>query len=241
MDDSRRRLPVISERLQELYQGYLSQNEHFVPCGVVNEEVYEASSPKLVFLLKEVNDRRQERGWSMVGFLRKQVERGLNGQHMEHPQTWKVIGVWSYAIHNNFPRYGDINTVQIAARGLRCIGMTNLKKSGGGGVANNRVIREHAERMRELWKLELEIMNPDIVICCGTFGIVAPLLGLTGSKMATGYYYSPWKHGSGSSLLISTYHPASRVKKDKLYAFLKEGLQELRERGFWHGCSHLTI
>jgi len=242
MDGSRRRLPVISEKLDELYERYkrqLPQNEHFVRCGIVNEEAYQASSPKLVFVLKEVNYPRPPPGWSMVGFLQGQVKRGLSRQSVH--RTWEKIGIWSYAIHNNFPRYDDINTVQFAAEGLNCIGMTNLKKSGGGGVANNRVIREHGERMRELWKLELGIMNPDIIICCGTFGIVAPLLGLTGSKTATGCYYSSWEHGSGSSLLVSTCHPAIRAKKDMLYALLKESLLELQEKGFWRGPGHPTF
>ena len=235
---------MISERLDELYERYkrqLPQNEHFVPCGVVNEEAYEASSPKLVFLLKEVNDPRQERGWSMVGFLRKQVERGLNGQPMEHPQTWQVIGTWSYAIHNGFPRYRYVNTPQNAAKGLNCIGMTNLKKSGGGGTAIYQVVREHAAKTIDLWKAELEIMSPDIIICCGTFWIVTELLGLKPNQTDTGYCYQAWSHSSGSSLLISTYHPAIRARKDMLYAFLKEGLQELQEKGFWGGSRHPTL
>lgn len=122
---------MIPEKLQGLYNSYnsLNPNEHFVPCGVVNEEVYESSSPKLVFVLKEPNDPRQTPGWSLVRFLQDQVKKGLSGQPIYH--MWKVIGIWSYAIHNGFPRYGDINAFQISAQGLNCIGMTNLKKSGG--------------------------------------------------------------------------------------------------------------
>lgn len=232
---------MISEKLQGLYNSYksLNPNEHFVPCGVVNEEAYESSSPKLVFVLKEPNDPRQTSGWSIVGFIQDQVKEGLSGRPI-YPM-WKVIGIWSYAIHNGFPRYGDINTVQNAVEGLKCIGMTNLKKSGGGSTANNRAIREYAEKTKELWKSELEIMNPDIIVFCGTFWIVTELLGLRGVKTATGYYYSVWKHGRGSSLLVSTYHPAIRGRKDMLYAFLKEGLRELQEKGFWHGCKHPTF
>ena len=234
---------MISEKLQELYELHkrqLSPNEHFVPCGVVDQEAYESSTPKLVFLLKEVNDPKQTPGWSMVGFLQDQVKRGLSRQSIK-PVMWKELGIWSYAIHNNFPRYRDINTDQAAAEGLKCVGMTNLKKSGGGGKAIDRVIREYAAKTIELWKSELEIMNPDIIICCGTFWIVAPLLGLTPNRTATGWFYSSWKHGNGKSLLVSTYHPAIRGRKDMLYAFLKEGLLELQERGFWRGYGHPTL
>ena len=149
-------------------------------------------------------------------------------------RMWKVVGTWSYAIHNGFPRYGDINTVQISAQGLKCIGMTNLKKSGGGGTSNYRVIREYATKTIKLWKSELEIMDPDIVLCCGTFRIVTDLLGLERRKTTAGLSYSIWKRNSDDSMLLQIYHPASRFRKDMLYAFLKEALMELHENGFWH-------
>lgn len=225
---------VIRERLQELYNRYISQNpnEHFVPCGVINEEVYETSRPKLVCVLREPNDPDQHLGWRLDTFLEKQVKKGSSGQSI-YPM-WKVVGIWSYAIHNGFPRYGDINTVQISAQGLNCIGMTNLKKSGGAGTSNYRVIREYATKTIEMWKSELEIMGPDIVLCCGTFRIVTDLLGLERRKTTAGLSCSIWKRNSGDSMLLQIYHPASRFRKDMLYAFLKEALVELHENGFWH-------
>ena len=231
-----KRREVISKKLQELYKRYSSPNEHLVPCGVVNQEAYGSSSPKLVCVLREPNDPEQTPGWTIVRFLQKQVEGGLRGQSI-YPM-WKVVGIWSYAIRNGFPRYGDINTVQISAEGLKYIGMTNLKKSGGGGTANYRAIREYAKKTTELWKSELEIMDPDIILCCGTFWIVTELLGLGIGQTAAGLPYSVWERDSGDSLLLSIYHPASRFRKAMLYAFLKEALVELHEKGFWHGCDH---
>jgi len=231
---------VIREKLQELYDRYASQNpnEHFVPCGVVNEEAYRVSSPKLVCVLKEPNDPDQHRGWRIDTFLEKQVKKGSSGKPMY--RMWKVVGIWSYAIHNSFPRYGDINTVQISAQGLNCIGMTNLKKSGGGGSSNYHVIREYATKTIDLWRSELKIMCPDIILCCGTFRIATDLLGIERRQTTAGLGYSIWKRDSGNSLLLQFYHPASRFRKDMLYAFLKEALVDLHENGLWHKCNHPT-
>ncbi len=224
---------VIREELQELYSSYKSLNpsEHFVPCGVVSEEAYEASCPKLVCVLKEPNDPDQHPGWRIDTFLEKQVKKGSSGQSIY--RMWQVVGIWSYAIHNGFPRYGDINTVQISAQGLNCIGMTNLKKSGGGGTSNYHDILEYAKKTVPLWKSELEIMGPDIILCCGTFRIVTDLIGLQRRQTKAGLLYSVWKRDDGDSLLLQIYHPASRFRKDMLYAFLKEALMELHEKGFW--------
>ena len=229
---------MISERLQELYDQYSSLDAHLVPegnfgcCGVVDEEKYESSTPKLVYVLKEPNNKRKRPKWSIPAFLQQQVSKGSCGKHIYH--MWKVVGIWSYAIRNGFPDYNDINTVHISAEGLKYIGMTNLKKSEGGGTANRRAVREYAKKTVTLWKSELEIMNPDIILCCGTFDIVTKLLGLVTCQTAVGRRYSIWQHDSGHSLLLSIYHPACRFRKAKVYTLLKEALVELQEKGFWH-------
>jgi hypothetical protein len=223
-----RRWKVIVEKLKELYEQYSSSDEHFVRCGVVNEEAYESRSPKLVFVLKEPNDPNH-RLRSMVPT--NQVKRGLSGQTMF--RIWKAVGIWSYGIHNGFPTYEEISTVQSSAQGLNWVGVTNLKKSGGTGTSNYRVIREHATRTIELWKSELEIMGPDIIICCGTYRIVTDLLRLKKLPTTAGLSYSIWKRDSGDILLLRSYHPASRFAKGVVYARLKEALLELHERGFW--------
>jgi len=225
----------IRQELDRLYDNCRSLNpgEHFVPCGVVNEEAYQASYPKLVYILREPNDPDHNPRWRIDEFLARQVEKGLAGQSI-YPM-WQVVGAWTYAIHNGLPRYGDISKPQVAAQGLRCVGMTNLKKSGGGGTSNYREIRESAAKSVSLWKAELEVMRPDMVVCCGTFRIVTGLLGLRIGQTKAGPRHSVWRHEVGDSLLLQMYHPASRFRKDMLYAFLKEALVELREKGLWRG------
>lgn len=222
---------MISERLQQLYTPYLVGQEHFVPCGVVDEEAYLSSKPKLVLVLREPNDPDQKPGWSMVDFLQWQISRGLKGESIR--PMWKRVGIWSYAIHNGFARYRDIDSYSTAAKGLRDIGMTNLKKSGGGGESNNKVIQKCAEDTFDLWKQELEIMNPDLILCGGTYWIISGLLRLNRQQTASGPWYSHWQHNDRRTLIASFYHPSYRGRSAMLYAFLKEALVELRERGLW--------
>ncbi|MFA5316315.1 MAG: hypothetical protein WC369_02715 [Dehalococcoidales bacterium] len=229
---------MISEKSKALYDKYSYPNAHLVPkgnfadCGVTNEQLYESSSPKLVCILREPNDRKKKPRWSIPEFIQRQVNNGYNGKRIYH--MWKELGFWSYAIRNDFPEYSDINTLRISAEGLNCIGMTNLKKSGGGGSSKYLDIREYANSTTPLWKQELEIMNPDIILCCGTFRIVTDLLGLQVIKMDSHRgYYSVWKRDNGNSILVRFYHPAARFRKGVLYNLLKENLLELREKGLW--------
>ncbi len=222
---------MISEKLQELYTPYLTGSEHFVPCGVVDEEAYLSSKPKLVLVLREVNDPEQKPDWSVVDFLRWQVNRGLKGDSI-YPM-WKRVGIWSYAIHHGFAKYGELNSLGVAAKGLRYIGMTNLKKSGGGGVSNYEAIRKHAEEKFDLWKQELEIMDPDLILCGRTYWIVSGLLKLNRQQIASGLWFSIWQHNDRSTLIVAFYHPSYRGSSHMLYALLKEGLFELQEKGLW--------
>jgi hypothetical protein len=229
---------MISEKLKELYDRYSYPDARLVPegnfayCGVTNEPLYESSNPKLVCVLREPNNRKKRPKWSIPEFIQRQVNNGYGGKRIYH--MWKEVGYWSYAIRNGFPEYSAINTVRISAEGLDYIGMTNLKKSGGGGSSKYRDILKYAKSAVSLWKQELEIMNPDIIICYGTFGIVTDLLGLPTIKMDSNRgYYSVWKRDNGDSILVRFYHPAARFRRGVLYNLLKENLLELREKGLW--------
>lgn len=228
---------MIFLKLQQIYTPYLAEKpytkgkEHFVPCGVVDEETYLSSKPKLVVVLREVNDPDHTLE-SVADFLRWQVSRGLEGEKIYH--MWKRVGIWSYAIHNGFARYRDLDSYIIAAKGLRLIGMTNLnKQSGGDGMSEDETIRKWAKETLDLWKRELEIMDPDLVLCCGTYWIVSELLKLNRQQTLSGPWYSVWERNDRGTLVASFYHPSYRGRSAMLYAFLKEALLELREKGLW--------
>lgn len=68
---------MINEQLEELYKEYYAKEE-IIRCGVVDEETYLASKPRIVFLLKEPHSG--ETGWSIPQGLRCQVQRGLMGR-----------------------------------------------------------------------------------------------------------------------------------------------------------------
>lgn len=79
----------IYEAEEQLFQEWQENREGFVRDGVVSEEDYMASTPKIAFILKEVNDPGGG-GWD----LRKFVSEG------GRPQTWNNIARWVYGIRN---------------------------------------------------------------------------------------------------------------------------------------------
>ncbi|MDO9579270.1 MAG: hypothetical protein Q7J06_01705, partial [Bacteroidales bacterium] len=65
---------MINEKLERLYIEYYGDKK-IILCGVVDENAYLASKPRIVFVLKEPHT--SETGFTIPGGLRRQVQRGL--------------------------------------------------------------------------------------------------------------------------------------------------------------------
>lgn len=224
---------MINEKLEKLYAEYCP-DKMIIPCGVVDEETYLVSKPRIVFLLKEPHSRKA--GWSIVGGLRRQVQRGLTGHPFErgYAYTWVQAGVWAYAILNAFKSYRELKKPLFRAKGIQAIGMTNLKKTGGGATSDREIIREHAKREVDLWRQELEIMEPDLVICGNTYHDVVGNLELTKVQLlnhnGTPYFYSLWNFGAHKTIILDFWHPARRGNRDETLKLLEQLIDKVQEK-----------
>lgn len=204
----------INDELSALYNKW-NQFGHFVPGGVVNEQNYQKSKIKILMLLKEVNDTKQNK-WTLVDHLNKQIDNN------KYRQIWKNVGTWIYGAQNNFPEY------QIAKKnvgeGLSYVATTNLKKTGGKGSSISEEIESYARETKELWTKEITIINPDFVICGGTFPLVKQILDMnaytagSGAKAATGL----------NTTFVDFFHPAYRISPKIMYAYFKETITYIK-------------
>lgn len=218
---------MIQEKLNKLYGNRKYKEEHFVSGGLVNEVLYKECNPKIAILLKEPNDPENDQGkrknWSLTQSINDCI------MNMSIPRMWQVSGIWSYAATSRyFPYFSKINRPEISAKGLEVIGITNLKKSGGGSQASSKVA-EIAERDKLLWTEELKIMGPQIVLCGGTYWTIKPILGFKDKKLDCGLHCSTKENNELSSLIVEFYHPGYRVKHALMYSHLKELFSELIE------------
>jgi len=215
---------MIQKKLNKLYQKYSVNAEHFINCGLVNETAYRNSKPRVVFLLKEPHDKERKSNWDLIEYINYCIN-----EDKIH-KMWKVAGIWSYAItHQFFPYFNQVNTSDFAAKGLKVIGITNLKKSGGGGQASPNLCKVASDE-EPLWTNELKIMEADVVLCGGTFWIVnESISGFKHEQLQCGLHYSRKENNKTNSLMIEFYHPGYRVKHSLMYAHLKELIRELKE------------
>ena len=207
-----------------------------IPCGVVDEETYINIYPKIVFILREPHS--DEIGWSMQKGLKRNVEKGLEGKSLEvgYMYTWRQAGVWAYSIVYGFDRYSVLKKDIYVAKGLQAIGMTNLKKTGGRASSNLREISRYAAKEKVLWENELNIMNPDLVICGGTYQDVRKNLNLDKLLLSkidgNSYSYSVAKIGQKQCILLKFWHPAIRKSRENTLNHLKVLISELKRKSF---------
>jgi hypothetical protein len=136
-----------TEQLNFLFEEWessvLDYHGKFVRDGVINETLYNDTTPKILFITKEPNDPSQEKG-----DFRKAWMDGI-----KYTFAYR-IAEWSYGILNNFPEYDQIWKDHTAPNNaIQQIAFMNIKKSGGGGSS------EYHNMMTHLTKIPLISKN----------------------------------------------------------------------------------
>lgn len=196
--------PLIQPRLAAAYADHRRQRpgEHIVDCGLIDEAEYRSAAFRLVWLLKEPVDAAQSSGWTLPGYFHD-VAFGRAPSRTARP-----LGVLSAAVLDGDASYAAAYPKM--ASGLRRIGVTNLKKSGGGSASSWKVIDAAAARDAELWQEELRIMAPDVVVCGGTFWNVDRRLTLRERHHGVhGAWLGIWDGARQPMAIIEAWHPAN--------------------------------
>ena len=179
-----------------------SRQEQFVRDGIVDEEAYLASSPRVLFVLKEVNDPGGG-GWDLREFLRN---RGS-----DYRFTWLNISRWVEGIRRlpqDIP-WQELEEIdpERRQRALHSIAAVNLKKFPGGGSTDWTALWTAVNADGAFLKRQLTLYGADIVICCGTGDYVGKLFDLHGECTPRGI----WCAEFGQGVLVSYLRPEART------------------------------
>ena len=159
----------ITERENELFAIWAKEKgygTYFVKDGVPCPDQYvnakcvsSGEKCRICFVLKEAIAEGEE------NFdMRKWIDY-YGGQ----PQTWDNIARWTQAILEG-GGYPDSISENDRFKWLKQISFLNLKKLGGPTTSNPTVIRKFAYNDRVEIRKQLQIYQPDIIICCGKLG-----------------------------------------------------------------------
>lgn len=157
------------------------------PCrmndfGIIDIHRYNTANG-ILFIGRETNgwsDEDYESGCLFRSWMRDISQNGLEGRgHIKkHPNMWYNIGRWTMLLQSPNTPIDDLATAKdeaISALGI--IAFTNVNKVRGRNVIGKEYNRlAYSEVSHKLLREEIAIINPKIIVCCGTWRPVADVL-----------------------------------------------------------------
>ena len=188
----------------------------FSSDGIIDEARFEKANQRILFVLRETNDFE---GGDLRSFLNKTLKW----------QLWHTVGRWAYGILNDFPDYHECDDRHKIHDAITQVAVINLKKITGRGVSDLDEINETAHRDKEFIRREVDIIDPKVIVACGTRGHLVWLFALDDlprqDKLALSY--------SKNGLYLFTRHPARiRGKNQDSYNELKELWNKAKQYGY---------
>ena len=211
----------IKGKEKEIFDKLRKIDPSIVEDGIVSEEEYLDSNYKILYIMKEVNGGS---GWNLKDFLY------AGGRS----STWDNVARWTEGLLNLNQEYDwaylEENNEKRRKDYLKKIGVINLKKTPGHHTSEDKKISMAAFENRKLIKEQVNLYNPDIIICCGTADDFVK--NYFDSKFVTwnmtkrGVQFIRFK----DKIIVSFAHPEARIRDAYLYYSLIDGVREILEK-----------
>lgn len=214
----------IKEKEKEIFYELRKTDSSIVEDGIVSEEEYLDSKYKIIYIMKEVNGGA---GWNLKDFL---YEGGRSF-------TWDNVARWTEGLLNINYEYSwdylEKNNEKRRKYFLKKIGVINLKKTAGHHTSEYKQISMAAFENRNLVKQQVDLYDPDIIICCGTADVFVrnyfdPKF-VNWNMTKRGIQYIIYKN----KIVVSFAHPEARIRDAYLYYALIDGVREILENSYF--------
>lgn len=203
-----------TELLKLLFEEWTKARPHykiFCKDGILVNDEWDKQCPKIMFLLKETYTGFPE----IIG--RPHGPGGTSGTF------WRRMRMWTYIIaemfNNNTPIFQE--AIKIKEEPNSKIAYLNIKKNverienRNDAYSNDDDIRKYAKNDKDFLKQQIEIIAPDIILCCGTFKFCSDIFDQIENL-------SKNLHKASNVLLIDFGHPSQRKKYEKNHNDLVE-------------------
>lgn len=185
----------------------LHKENVFIKDGIVCPETWFNSDKRPLYLLKEAYGGNDD--WNLIDDY-------LTKNDNINSVTWRRVSLWSKGIlktskdHLEVFNPEDEELHKFNNKYLRNIAVINVKKSGGQKSSSYDEIIEYAKKDKECLLKQLNICDPNIIICGYTISALKEILGYDIKAVNNNhlYYFSEL---NGHSLIILDYwHPANQ-------------------------------
>lgn len=221
-----------NEQLKVLFEKWTKESEftHFFYDGLMNrgkienpnwrssgneDELWNNAPKRIMFLLKDVN----------AGGDGPEDDDDIRGRNFKdtNSRTYLNMSYWLFGIlktieMGEIPKYTFSNSESTQFFDDTPVAYVNCKKEAGKSSVSHNTLVNYIERDKKYIVEEIEILNPDIIVCCAwTEGSGNPIFDLVekeihkGIKKINGWMYYCEET---NKLVINSYHPATTVCDD---------------------------
>ena len=182
--------------LDELFELWKNEDGHEFFCkdGFIKQDTFEKQEKKVLFIAKESN---VSKGTDKDFFWLQSV---VHGDSVPKILSRRIL-IMTNALFGN-----DFDTVKKDRDGyniLEKIAYMNINKRGGGSRSKDSEIEEYAKTYKEYIEKEIEIINPDLIVC--------------GSNLVYRIVGGIVERKNDRPVLVEVYHPSHYFISDKKY------------------------
>jgi hypothetical protein len=216
----------ITEKENELFIKWSADRPGFIMDGVPDESAYQASEPKIMFVMKEVEELGGGTG-DHPEFLR----RGASPQPWNNIVRW-VIGLRQLDEDIAWNLFEQVSAQQRSGT-LRSICVMYLKKTPDGHPTHNPALAITLQQDKENLYEQFRLYDADLVICCGAatsdifHSVITfdpPPVWKTTTRGILYHEYKPNKY------VMAYSHPGAHVQDCLLYYGLIDAVREISGR-----------
>lgn len=218
----------IREAEETLFDEWSRDRKWFTRDGVICESQYLKASPRILFILKEPNDKKKT-----FKDLRAFLQEGGRSQTWDSIARWIKGIYWGMGLSWNdlaVDNMGHDERNNFRIEQLQKVVAMNLKKEPGVEVTDNKELTRHALADGDFLKRQIALYEPELIICCG------PMVGHLASEIFWPDRTKDWKETSwgveylqvtNRQVAISYHHPAARAAPNALCQTLMGAVREV--------------
>lgn len=192
--------------------------------GIIDIHQYDTDNG-ILFIGRETNgwdDEDYKNGCLFRDWMRDISQNGLAGRgHIKrHPNMWYNIGRWVMLLTKpNRPITDVADAKNEAISAIGKIAFTNVNKVRGKNAAGKEYYKlVKSSIIQDLLKKEIDIINPKVIVCCGTAKTVLPLLDdFTGEVYVMPH---PGARKNKTDMLINLNEQRRNQKREQLLKIL---------------------
>ena len=174
-------------------------DDRIIRDGIIHTESWDYANLKILLVLKNgYNSDNSTTGWDLRESIRNK-EIGI---------TMREASYWMHCILNNLDSPLDI-TWEEAFNSLLSCAVINIVKTPESKKSDYQYILTQANRFDTLLKAQIEIINPDLIICGNTWRFLTPIVSGKISR-TLGELVHQTEHGF---IYMDFWHPSNRFPR----------------------------